>query len=282
MTIMRRWRLLPITAVGGLIIAAAGSAVGIPASAALAKVGVTIAARSPHYPGAVHGKVDGYAVVVFKDTSKELNTGVLSGHVTGAKGGVAVLLRERFGARKYTATGASARLSGSPARYTFEVAPSVETRYKVEVSVSGKVVATSVSATVWVAVTGVVSHQHRKCSPAGSPTSCTFSYQVREKVPVAAYVTETGKHFYLYQAVGYPALPKVFTLTKTAQVSKVSKVNSGEFKIVLTFHIPLRHHAGRWLTTFCTRDSESRDGLGIPGHHGCGNKAIKLTAVYVG
>jgi hypothetical protein len=247
-----------------------------------ATVHVTLAATSPHYPGAVHGKVDGYAVVVYKDTTNGPDIGVLSGHVTGASGGAAALLAERFGASKFTPTGLVKKLTGSPARYTFHVEPSLETSYEVQVSASGKVVAISAPAAVYVTEAGVVSHNHKRCSPASKPDSCIVSYQVREKIPASAYPIETGKHFYLYQAVGYPKLPNVFTLSNTAAVSKVRKVNSGEFEITLIFHIPLRHHAGSWLTTFCTKDTESKDGLGLPGHHGCGDYTVSLTAIYHG
>jgi hypothetical protein len=274
-------RVVPVAIAAGLIAAGATSAIAAAASAAPA-VAVAIAATSPHYPGAVDGKVDGYAVVVYKDRIPNRSIGVVSGQVTGASGGVAKLLAEPFGATKFTASDLQQRLSGSPARYAFDVAPSVETRYQVQVSTSGKVVATSASATVWVTDVGIVTDKHRTCSPATKPTSCTVSYQVAEKIPAAAYGTESNKRFYLYQAVGYPKLPDIFTLTKAARVSKVRKIWAGEFEVLLTFHIPLRHHGAAWLTTFCTQDTESSDGLGLPGHHGCGNWTITVSAIYLG
>jgi hypothetical protein len=274
-------RVVLVAAAAGLIGAGATSAIAASASATPA-VSVAISATSPHYPGAINGKVDGYAVVVYKDRMRARSTGVVSGQVTGASGDVAELLAEPFGTTKFTATGLRKKLSASPARYDFDVLPSVETRYEVQVSTSGKVVATSVSATVWVTDVGIVSDKHKTCSPAAKPVSCAVYYQVREKIPAAAYATEAGKHFYLYQAVGYPGLPDIFTLAKTAGVSKVRKIYSGEFEVLLTFHIPLSHHAGTWLTTFCTRDTESSDGLGLPGHHGCGNWTVTVSAIYLG
>ena len=49
----------------------------IPALAQAASPGaysVTISAASPHYPGAVHGKVDGYALVAYRVSHKHIDT----------------------------------------------------------------------------------------------------------------------------------------------------------------------------------------------------------------
>ena len=38
----------------------------------------------------------------------------------------------------------------------------------------------------------------------------------------------------------------------------------------------------RMIPAFCTRDAVSKDGLGLPGYHGCGASRILATALYVG
>lgn len=265
---------------GGLLAAAAVAGGVLAAAAATASAGqaparISIAAASPHYPGAVRGEVYGYALTVYKLRSGHLNTAVISGKITGIEpGDVAKLLRESFGGHAFRPTGAIRELPGTSASYSFQVVPSVATRYEVQVGT-----ATSAPVIVYVTEAGIVSRQVKSCSSTG----CTYSYLVREQVPGSAYATESGKHWYLYQALGYPALPKFFMLSSTARATSLHRVTGSEFEITLSWRLNVSaKHETRWLTTFCTKDTESRDGLGLPGPHSCGVQRVPVSASYLG
>jgi len=257
----------------------------IPAQAQEARAGAysaTITASSPHTAGAVHGKVDGYALVYYRVTYRQQNTAIISGDVTGAADGdVVTLLAEPFGAKAFAPTGTPITLSSPAATtpYSFAVQPSVATKYEVQVSTSGTVDVTSSVATVYVGYSVAYGKNHTKCTR----TTCTFWYLGYTFVPASAYNTEAPKHLYLYLSVGYPRLPKYYTLSKNAKATKAKKINSGEYVQTLTFHIKLRHGGyATWSTFWCTKDTETGDGLGLPGHHGCGDKTISDKVVYVG
>jgi hypothetical protein len=279
MRMSKFWRWIAPVAVAGGLVAASGA---VPAEAASsAAYGVTISATSPHYPGATKGKVDGYALVVYKTTYHNWDAAVVSGEVTGAASGdVVSLLAEPFGTKTFKPTGAQQTLTGtSPEAYSFTVKPTVATTYEVQVTTGSTLDVTSSTQTVYVTTGGSFSRSHKSCSA----TRCVFRYSVYLTLPASAYKTESVKRYYLYQAVTYTrALPKYFYLTKTARASKAKRIHSGEYEIAFTFYIPLRHGEAAWYTNFCTKDTETRDGLGLPGSHGCGDKRVPLTVIYLG
>lgn len=273
----RIWRMIaPVAVAGGLI------AVGVAPAAQAASpstYGVTISATSPNYPGAVQGKVDGFALVIYKTSFKNWNTGVISGTVTGAlSGDVATLLAEPFHAKSFTAA-ATMTLSGAPSEpYSFSVKPSLATKYEVQVTTGSTVDATSAQQTVYVSAGGSATHQRKHCSR----TVCTYSYRLYQTMPSSAYNTEVKKHLYLYLLVGHPNFPKYFDLSTSAKASKARKINAGEFERILTFYIKIRGNT-RWISASCTKDNEGSDGLGLPlKRHNCGAKRLSITTVYVG
>ncbi len=271
------WLLAAVTAVtGGL---AAGTIPAQAQEASLRAYSATISATSPHALGAVHGKVDGYALVYYEVTYRKENTATISGAVTGAASGdVVTLLAEPFRAKAFAATGTPITLSSPAATtpYSFAVRPSVATRYEIQVTTSGQVDVRSHTVTVYVSHSVAYSKGHTKCTS----TTCTFWWRNYIFVPPSAYRTEAAKHVYLYLTVGYPRLPRYFTLSKTAWASKARKINSGEFEQKFTFYIKLRHDGAYWNTFYCLKDSETRDGLGLPGRHGCGDERIRSTRSY--
>jgi hypothetical protein len=189
---------------------------------------------------------------------------------------MATLLSEPFGARHFRHAGAPIALTGS--RYSFTVQPSVATKYEVKITTGKTVDVTSSVQTVYVTLGGVIKGKIQHCSQ----TSCTFSYHVYTSVPVSAYKIESSKHVYLYQTVGHASLPHVFTLSASARASKAKKVRTGQYVQTFTFFIPV-HGFTQWNTDFCTKDNESRDGIGLPGHHGCGaSKVTFKQAIYLG
>jgi hypothetical protein len=275
----RIWRWITPVAVAGGLVAGVPAIPAATASTAASSI-ITINATSPNYPHLPtkdHGKVDGHAIVVYK-AKKGANTGIVSGKVTTtAAGDTATLLAEPFGAKTYTQVGTPVTLSSAGvASYSFKVKPSLATHYKVDVAGTDK--ATSGVVTVYVTAGGHTAGAKQRCSR----TKCTYSFRLYTEVPVSAYHRESGKHWYQYQAVGYPRLPKDYTLSTTAKASKPKKVSSGEFVQTLTYFIPLRHGSAFWTVNACAKDTESADGMGLPGHHGCGAKRVSTKALYLG
>ena len=265
----------------GLLIAIALTAAGtVPAAAAPAASHITIQARSPHYPGARHGLVDGHALVIYRSGTPSQRHATISGAVaTSARNETATLLSKPFGSSSYSAARTPLRLTPShgSAGYTFTVAPTVATRYRVRVSGSGTS-ATSQPVTVYVTAGGR-DVAHTGCGK----RACTYRMRVYTYVPASAYRTESRKHAFLYLAVGRPGhLPADYTLSAGATETSARRVGAGEYERTMTWHIRLRYSITIWRTIACTKDTEQRDGMGLPGHHGCGNRHVSRSASYLG
>ena len=62
-----------------------------------------------------------------------------------------------------------------------------------------------------------------------------------------------------------------------------ARVNyDGRFENTLTFSFTIGNDAYNWAWTACVKDTVSRDGLGLPGSHGCGARRVLRTASYLG
>jgi hypothetical protein len=263
-------------------------------AAALASAGAGTAAASAARPAAAVsitmttksalGKVTGDTLVLFRGGTDANAT--VSGTVTGAaKGDTARLLAKPFGATKYAPVGQPVKLGAAAAApYSFRVTPLLATSYEVQVATAaGKKVDTSAPGMVYVAGTGAVTGSRYCRRPV-----CHIKLHLWLKVPGTAYATESAKHVYLYSrlrlaAKHVPAAPKVLELNRKATASRPDKLHAYEFKITVRFTFDIgAHSAYRWRVNFCTRDSESTDGLGLPGRHGCGDKWIKADPAYLG
>jgi len=281
MSKLARW-IAPAALAGGLV----AGLMAVPAAQARSAASITINATSPHYAGNVNGEVDGHALVVYK-AAKKANAATISGNVTPSATGAsdtAQLMAEPFGTTKYKAVGSPVTLtpgSNGVAPYSFTVKPSLATHYKVKVA--GTDTAVSNAATVYVTTGAKVpkKYVHVKCNT--SVTRCVISLREYTLLPASAYRTESGKHVYLYMAIGDPTLPKNYTLSNSATASKAKRVNRGEFWRTLTWTIRGHFNANTVPDpNACTKDTESKDGMGLPGHHGCGNKRVPTSAIYLG
>jgi hypothetical protein len=262
----------------GPAIAAIGVLSGLIAPAhAASQSGYTITiGATGRAAGAVKGKVDGYALVIYRVTSQD--TGTISGTVSGAAAGdVVTLLVKPFGARAFRSTGQRRTLSAAGrSSFTFSVRPSLATAYRARISTGSAVDATSASATIYVTYTGYPTSSSRRCTA----TTCTISYTFHSTLPPSAYRTETRKHVYQYLAqwkTGHPA--KWFYRTHAASATKPKRISAGVYAETVTWHIS-RKAGSRWQTGLCTRDTESRDGMGLPGHHGCGAKRATRAQIF--
>jgi hypothetical protein len=281
MSTLGRWRATAVTA--SIAIAVTAVAAGPAASAATSPsaVTITIGTRSG-LP-----KVTGRTLVAYRGPSGS-TAATVSGTVTGAhQGDKATLLYEPFGATTYVKGGSVTLAAGHSARYSFRVRPELATNYKIQVTGTGLgTVPDSAVKTVFVEALGAITGS-RSCARPARPV-CHIKLRLWVSIPASTYRTESAKHWYLYAGLRLarshrPPAPKTLTLSRTATASKPQRKHLYEFVITLRYQFRVgQHDAFTWRVNFCTRDSEQADGLGLPGHHGCGNKRISLRTPYLG
>jgi hypothetical protein len=292
-------RIAPVTAAAGaltaglLMAALPAQAKSTPDVTATVQPGysATIAATSPNFPDASRGKVDGYAVVVFGTRpsayhwTRNWHAAKISGQVSGAHAGdVVTLYAEPFGTSFFTSTGKQVTLASTGTEsYSFSVQPQRETRYEVQVTSTNPNTFDTESAaqTVYVILEGVPGKVKTRCSS----DHCKITAELKVLVPAAAYKTESAKHFYFYFGLDIPPrFPTFLRLDRSASAKKAHKLSAREFEVAATvrFSSTLAHPQDYEVWTFCLKDAESKDGIGLPGHHGCGAARVKTLALYLG
>jgi hypothetical protein len=217
-------------------------------------------------------------------------TATLSGTVKNVTSGeVARVAAQQFPFRRPPVlVGGSAilRPARGAARYTFRVTPALATRYLVEVfanSTATSPVATSSARTVYV----TLSATYGNSQACGRPL-CHESFPIRVFAPAATLRTEIAKHWYAYFAINLgpvkePGPPSVLLLgAGDAHVSAAQRVSATEFKLTITYSFTIGNDAYNWNWSACRKDSETTDGMGLPGHHGCGDRSVSATASYLG
>ena len=281
----RRRRRITIAA---LIIAVAGLAAGLlvallpgsPARTTPPAAAVPISVKS------ANPAVSGYVYVVY------LGGGQSAAQVYGevkkaASGEIARLYAQQFPFKNAPALVSSVVLhpAGTTARYEFQVTPTLATRYRVELfqdSTASTPLGTSGVATIYVAMGGT-STNTQTC---GRPV-CHESIQVTNLVPSSALQTEISKPSYVYFGLNLapsvePGIPQTLLLGGGNVHVTVQRVSADEFSDTLTFSFQIGNDAYHWAWAWCTRDSEAADGIGLPGHHGCGDASVPQSQSYFG
>ena len=213
------------------------------------------------------------------------------GEVKGARRGyVARLYAQPFPFTAKPAVVASVTLHPAHklAPYAFKVIPALATRYYVSVFASRKskrLLGSSPTAAVYVATT-MTHTTARACS---RPT-CHETFTLKVRVPPSALGTELAKRWYTYFGL---TLSKSATLPKgpamlqlgagTPKIGTPRRVSADEYAVTVTFSFPIgKKGANTWFWAACAPDSETADGIGLPGAHGCGAKAIPAAHSYLG
>jgi hypothetical protein len=213
----------------------------------------------------------------------------IHGTITGATAGeVATLYAQRFpyttAARPVSSITLSA--TGTATAYSFTVTPTLATRYQVKVFASRS--ATTPSATsplqnLYVVANGRVTGG-KTC---GRPV-CRETFHIYTVVPSSALGVEMSKPFYHYfginlTTVGTASPPRWLYLNAGhASVSGARRISAGEFERTLTFSFTIVNDGFYWGWNVCTKDAVTRDGLGLPGSHGCGARRVLRTVSYLG
>jgi len=283
--VSRVWQLATIVAAAcGLAAVGTVPALAQPAQAPT----VTISAQSAFRP------VTHDVFVVYKDAHKtkgahlRFDQVAISGTVSQSTAGqVAELFAQPF---PYNATpkmvaGQSVTLptSTTPVSYKFKATPTIATKYTVEVlpsSTSSSPVADSPATPVY-----VVTFQTSNLSSCSRPV-CHETLTVYTHLPSSAYKSESTKKSYFYfglrlSKTGEPSFPRWLYLKK-ASISKARRVSSTEFKNTIKWSFRVGNDGYAFAINFCSKNSESKDGINLPGSHSCGVKKIRSTISYLG
>ncbi len=257
----------------------AGSAVPAVASAAAGSaVTLTIGATSRFKP------VTGDVFVAFdaRSYSKAQIQGTISG---AASGDVARLFAQQFPYSTAAAPIGSETLTGPAASYSFAVRPTLATRYQVELFTSASATtpqASSATVTVYVSSIATASGVKQCARPV-----CREKVLIEVVVPASTLKDEISKTLYFYLGVNLaarkiPPVPKWLTLDTHATISKPKKIGARRFERTISFSFRIGNDAYHWIWDVCTKDTEAKDGLGLPGHHGCGAKRVRSSVEYLG
>jgi hypothetical protein len=236
-----------------------------------------------------YAALDGYVFVTYEDGTDA--NAVVSGQVTNAVSGeVARLYAQQFPFTSPSARAGSAALdpSGTTAQYSFQVTPTLATRYTVEVfrnSTATTPLATSAISTVYVA-------QNKSNTKAThcSGSQCQVTDTATVLIPASALSTQMAEHVYPYFGISYAAsgtasAPATLQLgAGDPVVGSPQQVSANEYQFTLTFSWSTNgeSYSASWHN--CTVSVEAQDGIGLPGggDYGCGSPTIPETEAYIG
>jgi hypothetical protein len=272
-------RVLAAAAVAGAMLGAAQlPAVAAPAAAPTVQIGVQSAFRS------LHGLT--YARYHSRD-----GWGRVHGSVSGAVSGEVVRLYARqFPYDKPFAqvAGPVKLLAAGTVNFAFsKVTPLLATRYKVGLF-AGKTATTPLAvsnvATIYVAEYMPFRETHNCPRP-----DCTSILHVNAFLPPSAMRTERAKKIYPYFAVNLsptripPPPERLYLGAGHARVSRTRRVAAGEYRFTIKFTFRIGNHdAAHWGFLYCTKDTLTTDGIGLPGRHHCGDKRVLARTHYLG
>lgn len=279
-----------LAAAAGLIMTAAipASASPVPTSAPAgaspsvnARPSITMRASSQF------NRVDGHTYVSFL-SGQTNGTALITGTVRNARAGWQIrLLSTSFPFKKKATRQQTQPLATNGSnQFTFEVKPRIATRYTVVLYRRKRgthPLARSGTKTVFVVDGGHTARAHR----CGRPV-CHQSIGVTIRLPSRAVGMESAKHWFVYLGVrlgrpgGHPARPKTMRLDTAATQSAVRQLSATSYRFSLSFSFRVGNHSVNWTWTACTRDTESQDGTGLPGHHHCGARQLRAAHGYLG
>jgi hypothetical protein len=254
----------------------------LPALAtARAAPSITIAAKSQLRP------VTGDVYVIWHTGDRSATVG---GTVTGGANGEVL----RLYAQQFPYTGAPkvvGKTTLTSQRYSFTVTPELATRYQAKLFATGashKSLAASPKVTIFVA-----EHRHgtggSSCNVPGQRPVCHQTWHEHVFVPPSALKTEMPKRWFIYfglnlSRTGEPPPPKILKLgAGHVRVSRPTKISAHEYVVTMKFSIRIGNDGYFYVFQPCQRDTEAKDGLNLPGHHGCGTlHEISRNRRYVG
>ena len=103
-----------------------------------------------------------------------------------------------------------------------------------------------------------------------------------------ALQAEVAKPWYPYFGINLstgkvPPTPKWLMLDAGSGHATAShRISANEFSETVTFSFQIGNDAYSWDWTTCAKDTEAQDGIGLPGHNGCGDGRVLDSAPYLG
>jgi serine/threonine-protein kinase len=217
----------------------------------------------------------------------------ISGQVSNAVAGeVAELYAQQFPFTSSPTQVGSVALSpsGSTAQYSFQVTPSLATRYTVEVfqsSTATTPIATDAAGSIYVIMNQPNSTTSHTCTGG----QCRAMETVTVQLPASALSDQmAAQPIDTYFAIAYssssqPAVPQTLQLgAGDPAVSTPQQISADEYQFTLTFSFPSNGEYWQAAWRRCTKSLEAQDGIGLPGagSNGCGSQTIQYTATYIG
>ena len=191
----------------------------------------------------------------------------VAGAVEGAQAGTAVALQANTFPFTSGFSTVGQTTTGSGGAYTFSPKPSLATEYRVELASDP----TSVSAAATVYVTSRGVSVNPPCVSHGP--FCTLHIGANYTYPPAVATQEGAKPQYVYLGVRYGTSAvhaSKITLRLTARQQRSGSLF--RVRVAISFPTPGSPYHYNWV--ICAKDTEAADGLGLPGHHHCGDRSI--------
>jgi hypothetical protein len=286
---------LRVLRVGTILAAAAGMVMcaAMPAWSSTIPSASAAAPAAPAAPAVSIRATSNFRAVTGDVYVSYLNGGngqaVITGSVTNARPGEIIrLYAQSFPFKQRGAREQQQTLStGGTVPYSFEVHPRIAVRFTVRLyrrPGAAKPLATSGTRAIYV-VDGGHTGKPQRCS---RPV-CQQHIKVTIELPASAVRTEEAKPWFVYVGVrlghpggGNPKAPRFLRLDSQATSSPPQAVSHNSYEVTLNFSFEIDNHRYNWLWTACTKDTESADGTGLPGHHGCGTARIPAKFGYLG
>ncbi len=165
--------------------------------------------------------------------------------------------------------------TGSGGSYSFTTKPTVATRYRVVIA--SDTTSQSSVATVYVDGDWINLPTH-----ACGGLSCHEHFANTIIFPAAVARHEGAKRAYYYFGVRYGSQTTPPTSVKLVKSGRLRHLSGTRYRagFSVTFPTVQAYYYYYWL--ICTKDTEARDGLGLPGKHHCGARSIRYSAIKQG
>jgi hypothetical protein len=225
------------------------------AATVIAVAGTSAAAGGPSATLSANKHMDGLPAVVYGSSI------TLSGQVSLSGSSSYAVQAEAWPFTGGFTTITSGKTTGS---YSFVVSPSHATRYRV-VTANGP---TSPVLTVYV-VDRELSFSCNLCNNSNGAGAHTLTVKERFRRPPGPVAPG---HAYFYYALN-PSSDTPTTLSRVATASRHFTGSTYGLTVSYTVNFPNVPHFA-FAEKFCVTHDEPRDGVGLPGRHGCGNAKI--------
>ena len=194
----------------------------------------------------------------------------ITGSVSDGQAGASLLLQaSAFPFQAFSQVAQSTTAAGGA--YAFRALPTLATQYRVVLAsdpTTMSPVAKVYTAARWIEVS------RGRC---GTGPTCKRRFAIDIVYPAAVAAREAAKPAYFYLGVrhGSQTPPAAVRLIGTGRQQHVSgnRYRAGfttSFSTIGAFYY-------EW--EICTKDSEAADGLGLPGHHHCGDRSISYSTL---